>query len=437
MVFSWLERILIAVFYVAVGVIGLFANSTLLFVLVKSRDYRKRSSTYYLYGILTASILACLYEIPYYIFSILAKLPSPAGNAYNVECRISVFLTYTISTVKIFSLASLSLDRYIAIKYPYFYGVYATKKTVASIIALFWLIPVAIITPLSIVDNGAKYLGVVGSSCGIDWTLISKEYMIILMVVAFILPLVTIGITNVRVFLVARYLRKRITHERTRFHNEYTPRRYSEENQSTISREGRKQNGQTLSDMGSDRHSLTDERIEKSHENVIEVKVKSKDCLSGEMSRRFDTSNKRMIKKEADQSIEDSNKKETGLDDKESQQNRPFPNAQVDKAFSKIQLFQKSKTKNRRDSTKSDKARVHSTEWSIIFSTLMLVAAFIITWSPFAVSRVIESFTTFLDVRSITYPAAMTLLDNILNPLIIIGTRAEVRERYKNLIFCK
>ena len=434
MAVSFTERLVIAIYYCIIGVTGLFANVSLMIVLYKHRDYRDRPSTCYLYSILLASVLACLYEIPYYAFSILANLPSPNANSYDTECKISIFLTYSISTVKVSLLCALSLDRFIAIIYPYFYSKYATRMTIRITNILFWILPILLVIPLSTLDNVSAYIGLVGASCGVHWALLDKDYMIALIVVMFITPSIVIVITNIKVYMIARKQKRIIASEIERYDNR--PREANLEDKFVIESNSKatKKNGYDNTEVSSEKnHSIGTEFLRSSPclrqpECNPVTNQEGSIILKGNISEEYEKSMHGCSSEE---------KSRTSTIDSlsvitETKREKPRE-TQEENPRSQSYLEDNEKGPKHKNSGSKRKKSFQSTDWAIVFSTLMLVAIYFVTWSPFGISRIFEAFIGFLDTRTILYTSAITLLDIILNPLIIIGTRVKIREEYKKL----
>ena len=435
MAVSFTERLLIAMYYCILGVTGLFASVTLMIVLYKHRDYRYRPSTCYLYSILLASVLACLYEIPYYVFSILANLPPPNAGSYDTECKISLFLTYSISTVKVFLLCALSLDRFIAIIYPYFYSKYATRMRIRIANILLWILPMLLVIPLSALDNASKYIGLIGVSCGVDWTLIDKNYMIFLIVVAFITPSTVVAITNIKVFLVARRQKRIIATEIERYDNR--PREVVLGDGFVV---------ESISKATENVHDGKEVRSEKNHSMGTEFLQSTPGRQQLESNSVSNQEGSFVLKGNVPKGYEHGRSSEeksgtltdslsVGSETKREKPRESFALTEEKHPISQSYLGNRTLDIKHKNSGSSRKKSLQSTDWGIVFSTLMLVAVFFVTWSPFGISRIYEAFTKFLDTRTILYTSAITLLDIILNPLIIIVTRVKLREEYKKL-FC-
>lgn len=465
MAITFTERLVMAVYYCSVGIVGLFANTTSLIVLIRCRDYRKRLSTPYINSILIASVLACLFEVPYYTFSILADLPSPSSDSYDIECRVAVFLIYNLSATKIFLLAALSLDRFTAVTFPFFYGTYATKLIVVAVNISFWLLPMSLVIPLSVLNNAGKYLGVVGTSCGVDWSLVKKEYLTILMVIAFLLPFVTIAATNVKVFIVARSQRKRIVIETKRHQSgkgRSSQRLTLDSRSGTLTEPQRSLTHGPMSDDTKMRQagSFGKHREHPDSEENTWTKFKSKDDNETilECSSRF-SEDMKAVDFVATDVVQATTKDSQWTTNREAAEARHSIAEKVDSKNSLIR-YASNFTQSRRNvnmihfgkqsqadrpnrgieeqvhgrARSGSRAVARSTDWGLICSTLMLVAVFFISWSPFVISRLYEAFTEFLDDRAILYTTALTLMDIILNPLIIIGTRTKLRRKYMKLL---
>ena len=466
------ERIICAIYYFILGIFGLMANIGIFVVLWRCKDYRTRPSSYYLYSILISSILASLYEIPYYIFNVIATLPKPQGNAYETECKIILFLTYSISTVKIFVLAGMSLDRFIAVLYPYFYNAHMAKSLVLKLNILLWLAAIILILPLPVTRGSAVYMGKVGTSCGVYWVAISPSYFASAMILAFLVPAVIMVITNIKVFAVARRQRKqiRVGEERNKDGIKEIqsvdgeigkPRVYAQEapqaltqdfagNDASQKSDGSETNGliiaiheaSSIKDSdnfkgytANDLEALGSPKLTTPISLETPNEVRNNAYLTVALQRKseaMDMPNCRVNVGDDLFALEDAasviqNLKKIGIASETLENEKNAPEV-------------KNKERKKRPSTASLRKLFRlkrNIEWSIVGSTLLLVAAFFVTWSPFIMSRVINAFTNMLSDRVVLYTTSMTLLDILVNPLIILGTRKMFRNRFYNIICCR
>ena len=428
MSFTLAERIFSAVFFCSLGTFGVVANTISLVVLYKVKDYRKMSSTYYLCSILVANILACLYEIPYYTFSVVYDLPSPDGDKHKAACRASVFLTYATSTVKIYLLTALSVDRYIALSFPFFYNEKCTNTKAILANAVAWILPIMFIIPLSAIDGLAIYMGAVGTACGINWSTVNKAFFMTEMTFCFVLPCVITVFTNIKVFIIAKRQKRSISNHSTRPDNGYdvTCRELT-----TVYGIGVEKQTD-VSQACPDRSSTRSEKFHKKDETV------ARESLSEKIKERVSIQAKGT-------GVEDTLYRDTEgiLKTKSSSSNISRKVCRVKEEYKPdhhsqgVNFDKKVPKRNEISMLKRGSHILRVIEWNIVLSTLMLVAAFFITWAPFAISRVYESFQGLLGERVILYTTAPTLLDIIHNPIIIVGTRGRLRRKIYKLLCCE
>ena len=214
MALSLETRIFLSSICVIVFAVGSFLNIALVFVLIRFRENRTRISSIYLLSLSMSQILACLYEAPYYSLSLSLTLPPRPQDRYRLACKISIFITYFLSAVKIFNLTIMSLDRYVAIIFPFTYERHATKRTAMLSIAFVWIFPLALTSPLLIISNWTDYEGRCGYACGLQFHKTAVVYTVIAGLLVIPGPLIIMMITNIRVFLAARQQQLRINNAR-------------------------------------------------------------------------------------------------------------------------------------------------------------------------------------------------------------------------------
>ena len=216
MVLSLGSIILLSSLCVALFTIGSFLNVALLFILIRSRQNMKMISSLYLVSLSIAQLIGGLYESPYYIISICVKLPPPPQEQYRLACRISIFTSYFISAVKILNLTVMSLDRFIAIIFPFAYGRIITKRTASFSVAFAWIFPLFVTLPLLAIYDWTNYEGGSGYVCGVQFQITGVIYTMMAGLLTITMPCLIMLITNVKVFLIARRQQRQITNERAK-----------------------------------------------------------------------------------------------------------------------------------------------------------------------------------------------------------------------------
>ena len=517
------ERIIFTIYYCFLGVFGLIANIAILVILCGSKEYRWRLSTQYLYGVVLSRILACIIEIPYYMFSVIANLPEPNSNAYETECRITLFFTYSIGTVKILVLVGMSLDRFIAVLYPYFYNSHMTTIKVGMINALLWIAAVVLTVPLSVKPGLGRYYGDIGASCGVNYNLMNKGYFLCALFLVFIFPASIMAVTNTKVFIVARKQKSQIHNEFMRhetriaeilqehedadqmmFHVRESGSMVNQNDEAPCQQDhsitldpnrlaviGTDTRKKTLSteerDIGrnmlrteasrstfhqSNVPSQRKDHLRTSHrpslvttgpsgnpEAIFSLK-KVPGALVSPKRKHFNgfsinilgrrkrlTAIECIHVKMATRSVNSTSATDgftpheiiSGASN-DSHKHSAEETVKID-GQSSISVQNETKKKSQISNISKHSTRVRAvskrdTEWSVLGSTLLIVAVFFITWSPYVISRTIDSFIGIHGERVSLYTTALTLLDTFINPLIIIGTRKTFRKKFCNFFFC-
>lgn len=211
---SLASRIILSTSCAAVFTVGSFLNISLLFVLIRSHESKNRVSTIYLYSLLTSQISGCLYEAPYYFLSLVLDLPPPPQAKLKLLCRISIFITYFIAAAKVLNLTVMSLDRYIAIVFPFVYERYVTTQRVLLLAALTWFLPLGLVLPIPIFEKWTDYEGGCGYACGIVYLNTDTAYVLLLGIALIAVPLLMMLATNIKVYLTARQQHQRVHSER-------------------------------------------------------------------------------------------------------------------------------------------------------------------------------------------------------------------------------
>ena len=224
------DTIIVCVIYIVFGIIGLIGNISVLFAISTSRTHRQQFSGLFVLNLAIADFLVCLFNTPYYVLSLLWDHGLDHGkdfdqSKYNSICKLPMFLNYFTGTLRILSLAAMSIDRFIAINHPYFYArhcVYDTsKKTWLLSFTYLWTQAFILILPAMISDKIIVFFGSNGRLCGICWTGdMSFIYFMSQIIFNFIIPSIIIVFTNCKVFWVAK---KQIA--KHRFENESSSRR--------------------------------------------------------------------------------------------------------------------------------------------------------------------------------------------------------------------
>uniref|UniRef100_A0A2D4M690 G-protein coupled receptors family 1 profile domain-containing protein n=1 Tax=Micrurus spixii TaxID=129469 RepID=A0A2D4M690_9SAUR len=117
-----------------VFVLGLISNCVAIYIFTCTLKIRNETTTYMLN--LAISDLLFVFTLPFRIYSFASK-DWPFGD---VLCKISVTLFYTNMYGSILFLTSISVDRFLAIVYPFWSKTIRTKRNAKIICIIIWII---------------------------------------------------------------------------------------------------------------------------------------------------------------------------------------------------------------------------------------------------------------------------------------------------------
>ena len=474
MALSLISRVFLSTVCIVVFFLGSFLNIALFVILICSKEHRKRVSSLYLLSLLSMQILACFSEAPYYFFSLVLKLPSPPQEQYRAACRVSMFATYTIAALKLLALTIMSLDRYLAIVFPFVYERFVSISRVIICIGLNWVISLLCFSPLLIMKSWTTYEGTFGYACGIDFHKTSGVYIVLIGVFLVATPLCLMLLANTKVYMTARRQNLRVQNERRKASGKTigeTFTRYQESElmhckkekgktifKKTISLEPLSAIGSGLNDREEENkakcHSLnhlsqdygaTDERLkarELGAADGTELKEEAVDAKAINVAQP--KSDFAFSGKKKQSSILEGKKVFTIGNSRSKKQMKSAKHFDMVSSSENTTTTKKSKQTVLLNCQKEKKEQVsHSnrstTSWNIISSTLLLVLVFFITYFPFLVTRFLETFFSSIKLgdEAFTYTALITTTGNLVNPAIVLGTRRKLKLHFVRVIFRK
>ncbi|XP_065069651.1 uncharacterized protein LOC135694727 [Rhopilema esculentum] len=200
-------QISLTIFYTGIFLIGAPLNIAILHLMLSRQGSRTPITNCFLTSLLTATILSCMSGCPYYLVSLLAELP-PVNNESSKEhlpaCRAAIFFNYSLAASKVLSLTLLSLDRFVAIIWPYFYVNRVTKMRAFVLIVFIWIQALVTALPLPIMPGWVSYIAVHGAACGYEWEISDRGFLVPVLLLDFVMPAIILVVANVSVFVVAR-----------------------------------------------------------------------------------------------------------------------------------------------------------------------------------------------------------------------------------------
>ena len=130
-------------FFVAVEFIIAVPSNT--FILAHSIYYRhkilKKSSTLLFFNLALSDLLICVLYMPFVIIAASAGQWIFGSTDYTREvlCQIEGFIVIYVGHVANYTIAAISVDRWLSITYPQVHRKYMTWKTALGIVTFIWV----------------------------------------------------------------------------------------------------------------------------------------------------------------------------------------------------------------------------------------------------------------------------------------------------------
>ncbi|XP_069491682.1 D(4) dopamine receptor-like [Ambystoma mexicanum] len=199
----------------ALGCLIIVGNTFVLLVIASSVSGWSRNCRYILISLTGTDAALALLVVPLNLYGSLAL--EPDGGPGDPEgplgpyCHIVAFLNSSIFASSIYSLATISLERYVAVFFPLHYGRVMSRRRVSLLIAAAWLLPPAFLFPIAIPGGSVVrvYFSRASLICNPDYAS-NVTYSLLLTAVIFFPCSTIVTFTNLRLWLTARRQRKRL-----------------------------------------------------------------------------------------------------------------------------------------------------------------------------------------------------------------------------------
>ncbi|XP_034017642.1 histamine H2 receptor [Thalassophryne amazonica] len=135
---------------ISLGVMVTLGNIAVLLVISSSVAGWSRNSRYFLLSLTAADSAFGLLVMPLNLWVSLLKEHTEGPDAL---CHVVAFCNGTVYTTCMYTLASISLERYVAVFYPLKYSSLMTKTRTLLLIAFSWCVPPLLLLPISFPDG--------------------------------------------------------------------------------------------------------------------------------------------------------------------------------------------------------------------------------------------------------------------------------------------
>ncbi|XP_057708759.1 histamine H2 receptor [Corythoichthys intestinalis] len=130
---------------ILLGVIIILGNIAVLLVITSSVAGWSRSSRYFLLSLTAADSAFGLLVMP---LNLLVSLLKDYTDGPDQLCHLVAFCNATVYATCMYTLAAISLERYVAVLYPLKYSSIMTRRRTLLLIAFSWCFPACLLSPI-------------------------------------------------------------------------------------------------------------------------------------------------------------------------------------------------------------------------------------------------------------------------------------------------
>lgn len=190
-----IDRVL-APIYVVVIIFGVVGNMIVIAV-IKSTRSMHTTTNFLLLNLAVADLLTLLWCLPYKVLVFVFVHPSGVSGNFLCKFFTSYNVTVVTLTVSIFTLTTLSVERYRALINPLLRKFRLDLDTVPYAIAVIWIASAAFMVPLFVVT---EYIPV-ANTCRVNWSSKKQEdlYSLCIMVFSIFVPILITVICYIRI----------------------------------------------------------------------------------------------------------------------------------------------------------------------------------------------------------------------------------------------
>lgn len=171
-----------------VSVVGSAGNVLVILAIVYKRRLRTIPN-YFLFNLAVCDLLNCSLAIPLRLLE--------GFQPGSIPCSVVIALTVLFDGLSRLNIIFISIDRFIAIKYPLGYSLYMTQKSATALMTSGWLI-VVVFSILPVMGVGSAPTEILSNNQGLCFfsTNLSKAYLLVFLIALCLLPLILATLIN-------------------------------------------------------------------------------------------------------------------------------------------------------------------------------------------------------------------------------------------------
>ncbi|MGH0120320.1 UNVERIFIED_CONTAM: hypothetical protein FKN15_057222 [Acipenser sinensis] len=188
------------------GILIILGNLAVILVIASSVAGWSKNTRYFLISLTGADAALALIVMPLNLYGSLVREYKDEPDSY---CHVVAFFNSSIFASCIYSLATISLERYISVFYPLKYPIVLTKNRIRALIAVAWFFPPVLLLPISIPGGIVKvYFSSASLVCNPDYSS-NVAYSLTLTALIFFPCSIIMTFANFRLWFTARRQRKK------------------------------------------------------------------------------------------------------------------------------------------------------------------------------------------------------------------------------------
>ena len=208
--FNETDIVLASFAYSLVLVIGTSGNLILMISILFRREARRMQSNVFLISLALTDFLTSTICGPYYLRSLHVSEFMPNDGKELWLCSVMLVYVYFFAIESILSLALLSLDRFFAVRMPFWYQRMVTRRSCVGVTCFCWIYGMVTLFPAFFDSDWVVYENQPGSPCGFRWGEASEVFIGLNFLFSFVIPAIVICVTNVLVFKTAKEQNRKV-----------------------------------------------------------------------------------------------------------------------------------------------------------------------------------------------------------------------------------
>ena len=175
----------LACLYSVISFIAVFGNLLVVTAVCWNRTLRLYTSNYFLANLAVADFFQGAVSIPLRVLEVL-------GTQYNsnVFCRVAIPTSILFGSSSNLAILVVSIDRFLAVKYPYIYIRFATTKCIIATITFAW--SVAVVLSLTAASNLVWLIPDISTRICRFPVYLNRHYIIAMYIVVHAIPIGTV-----------------------------------------------------------------------------------------------------------------------------------------------------------------------------------------------------------------------------------------------------